>query len=101
MLSRPGALTDFNFLMAASSSSTVKSDNMLASAVAAFTQVASFLINPFLFDFHNLFRCSCLFICIVGLFHRCSLGSFSFVLYCQVPAPHQVDLLRADCCICR
>ena len=35
MLSRPGALPDFNFLMAASSSSTVKSDDRLASAVAA------------------------------------------------------------------
>ena len=35
MLSLPGALPDFNFLMAASSSSTVKSDNMLASAVPA------------------------------------------------------------------
>ena len=35
MLSRPGALTDFNFLMAASSSSTVKSDDRLAPAVAA------------------------------------------------------------------
>ena len=35
MLSRPGALPDFNFLIAASSSSTVKSDDMLASAVAA------------------------------------------------------------------
>ena len=35
MLSRPGALPDFNFLMAASSSSTVMSDDTLASAVAA------------------------------------------------------------------
>ena len=35
MLSRPGALPDFNFLMAASSSSIVKSDDRLASAVAA------------------------------------------------------------------
>ena len=35
MLSRPGALPDFNFLMAASSSSTVKSDDRLASAVSA------------------------------------------------------------------
>ena len=35
MLSRPGALPDLNFLMAASSSSTVKSDDRLASAVAA------------------------------------------------------------------
>ena len=35
MLSRPSALPDFNFLMAASSSSTVKSDDRLASAVAA------------------------------------------------------------------
>ena len=35
MLSRPGALPDFNFVMAASSSSTVKSDDRLASAVAA------------------------------------------------------------------
>ena len=35
MLSCPGALPDFNFLMAASSSSTVKSDDRLASAVAA------------------------------------------------------------------
>ena len=35
MLSRPGALPDFNFLMAASSYSTVKSDDRLASAVAA------------------------------------------------------------------
>ena len=35
MLSRPGALPDFNVLMAASSSSTVKSDDRLASAVAA------------------------------------------------------------------
>ena len=35
MLSRPGALPDFNFLIAASSSSTVKSDDRLASAVAA------------------------------------------------------------------
>ena len=35
MLSRPGALSDFNFFMAASSSSTVKSDDRLASAVAA------------------------------------------------------------------
>ena len=35
MLSRPGALPDFNFLMAASSSSTVKSDDRLVSAVAA------------------------------------------------------------------
>ena len=35
MLSRPGALPDFNFFMAASSSSTVKSDDRLASAVAA------------------------------------------------------------------
>ena len=34
MLSRPGALPDFNLLMAASSSSTVKSDDMLESAVA-------------------------------------------------------------------
>ena len=34
MLSRPGALPDFNFLMAASSSSTVMSDDRLASAVA-------------------------------------------------------------------
>ena len=35
MLSRPGALPDFNFVMAASSSSTVKSDDKLVSAVAA------------------------------------------------------------------
>ena len=35
MLSRPGALPDFNFLLAASSYSTVKSDDRLASAVAA------------------------------------------------------------------
>ena len=35
MLSRPGALPDFNFLMAASSSSTVKSDDSMALAVAA------------------------------------------------------------------
>ena len=35
MLSRPGALPDFNFLMAASSYSTVKSNDRLASAVAA------------------------------------------------------------------
>ena len=35
MLSRPGALPDFNCLMAASSSSTVKSDDRLAPAVAA------------------------------------------------------------------
>ena len=35
MLSRPGALPDFTFLMAASSSSTVKSDDRLAVAVAA------------------------------------------------------------------
>ena len=35
MLSTSGALPDFNFLMAASSSSTVKSDDRLASAVAA------------------------------------------------------------------
>ena len=35
MLSRLGALPDFTFLMAASSSSTVKSDDRLASAVAA------------------------------------------------------------------
>ena len=35
MLSRPGAVPDFNFLKAASSSSTVKSDDRLASAVAA------------------------------------------------------------------
>ena len=35
ILSRPDALPDFNFLMAASSSSTVKSDDRLASAVAA------------------------------------------------------------------
>ena len=35
MLSRPGALPDFNILMAVSSSSTVKSDDRLASAVAA------------------------------------------------------------------
>ena len=35
MLSRPGPLPDFNFLMAASSSSTVKSDDRLVSAVAA------------------------------------------------------------------
>ena len=35
MLSRPGALPDFNFLMAASSSSTLKSEDRLASAVAA------------------------------------------------------------------
>ena len=35
MLSRPGALPDFNFLMAASSSSTVKYHDRLASAVAA------------------------------------------------------------------
>ena len=35
MLSRPGALPDFTFLMAASSYSTVKSDDRLASAVAA------------------------------------------------------------------
>ena len=35
MLSRPGALSDFDFLMAPSSSSTVKSDDRLASAVAA------------------------------------------------------------------
>ena len=35
MLSRPGALPDFNFVMAASSSSTVKSDDRLASGVAA------------------------------------------------------------------
>ena len=34
-LSRPGALSDFDILMAASSSSTVKSDDRLASAVAA------------------------------------------------------------------
>ena len=32
--SRSGALPDFNFLMAASSSSTVKSDDRLVSAVA-------------------------------------------------------------------
>ena len=35
MLSRPGALPDFNYLMATSSSSTVKSDDRLALAVAA------------------------------------------------------------------
>ena len=35
MLSRPGGLPDFKFLMAASSYSTVKSDDRLASAVAA------------------------------------------------------------------
>ena len=35
MLWRPVALPDFNFVMAASSYSTVKSDDMLASAVAA------------------------------------------------------------------
>ena len=35
MLPRPGALSEFNFLMAASSSSNVKSDDRLASAVAA------------------------------------------------------------------
>ena len=35
MLSRPGALPDFNFFMAASSSSTVKSGDRLTSAVAA------------------------------------------------------------------
>ena len=35
MLSRPDVLYGFNFLMAASSSSTVKSDDSLASAVAA------------------------------------------------------------------
>ena len=35
MLSRPGALPDFNVLMAASTSSTVTSDDRLASAVAA------------------------------------------------------------------
>ena len=35
MLSRPGALPDFNLLLAASSASTVKSDDRLASAVAA------------------------------------------------------------------
>ena len=35
MLSRPSALPDFNFLMNASSHSTVKSDDWLASAVAA------------------------------------------------------------------
>ena len=35
MLSRSGTLPDFNFLMAASSSPTVKSDDRLASAVAA------------------------------------------------------------------
>ena len=35
MLSRPDALPDFNFLMADSSYSTVKSDHRLASAVAA------------------------------------------------------------------
>ena len=35
MLSRPGALSGFNFLMAASSSSNVKSDDRLTSAVAA------------------------------------------------------------------
>ena len=34
MLSRPGALSGFNFLMAASSSSNVKSDDRLTSAVA-------------------------------------------------------------------
>ena len=35
MLSRPVALPDFNFLMSTSSSSTVKSDDRLTSAVAA------------------------------------------------------------------
>ena len=35
MLSRPGALPDFNFLVAASRSSTVESDDRLALAVAA------------------------------------------------------------------
>ena len=35
MLSRPGALPDFNFFMAASSSSTIKSHDRLASAVAS------------------------------------------------------------------
>ena len=35
MLSRPGALPDFNVLMAVSSYSTVKSDDRLASALAA------------------------------------------------------------------
>ena len=35
MLSRPGALPVFNFVMAASSSSTVKSDDRLVSAAAA------------------------------------------------------------------
>ena len=35
MLSRPGALPDFNLLMAASSSSIAKLDDRLASAVAA------------------------------------------------------------------
>ena len=35
VVSRPGALPDFNFLMAASSYSTVESDDRLASAVAA------------------------------------------------------------------
>ena len=35
MLSRPGVLPDFNFLMTASSSSTVKSDDRLALAVSA------------------------------------------------------------------
>ena len=34
-MSRPGALPDFNFLMATSSPSTVKSDDRLESAVAA------------------------------------------------------------------
>ena len=47
MLSRPGALPDFNFLIAASSSSTVKSDDMLASAVAALeSEVTSREVPP-------------------------------------------------------
>ena len=46
MLSRPGALPDFNFLMAASSSSTVQSDDMLASAVAALESEGDFTRRP-------------------------------------------------------
>ena len=48
MLSRPGALPDFNFLMAASSSSTVKSDDRLASAVAALESVVLLPVSLFM-----------------------------------------------------
>ena len=48
LLSRSGALPDFNFLMAASSYSTVKSDDRLASAVAALESKVTLPVSFFM-----------------------------------------------------